>query len=149
MCGEPTWVPKSSGQETARHKKCLASFEHGTRVAYRQRGCRCADCRAWNAANFNQYRVARRDVGRPLPKRYVWIKASTRALVYERDGWTCQLCFEPIDRAADSNSNWAASVDHIVPRSHGGGHSIDNLRTAHRWCNCVRADGTTHSDLFA
>lgn len=73
-----------------------------------------------------------------------------RMAVYERDAWTCQLCGEPTDPNADPWSDWFPSLDHIVPQSHAliPDHSIENLRTAHRWCNAVRGDGTYHSDFF-
>lgn len=73
-----------------------------------------------------------------------------RRRLYERDDWTCQLCFEPVDRDADPLSDWAPSLDHIEPQSHAliPDHSDENLRTAHRWCNAVRGDGTYHADFF-
>jgi 5-methylcytosine-specific restriction endonuclease McrA len=30
------------------------------------------------------------------------------------------------------------SIDHIIPRSQGGSHKIDNLRAAHLLCNSQR-----------
>lgn len=73
-----------------------------------------------------------------------------RRAIYERDDWTCQLCFDPVDPDADPLSDWFPSLDHIVPQSHMliPDHSPENLRTAHRWCNAVRGDGTYHADLF-
>lgn len=79
-----------------------------------------------------------------------WITLLARQAIYERDNWTCQLCYEPVDPAADPLSDWFPSLDHIVPQSHMlvPDHSPDNLRTAHRWCNAVRGDGTYHADFF-
>lgn len=73
-----------------------------------------------------------------------------REAIYKRDGWTCQLCFEPVDRDADPLSDWFPSLDHIVPQSHQliPDHSPSNLRTAHRWCNAIRGDGRWHADFF-
>lgn len=78
------------------------------------------------------------------------VSTSRRRRLYARDGWTCQLCFEPVDRDADPLSDWAPSLDHIEPQSHAliPDHSDENLRTAHRWCNAVRGDGTYHADFF-
>ena len=59
---------------------------------------------------------------------------------------TCQICGERVDRHADPLSDWYPSLDHIVPRSHGGTDDADNLRTAHRWCNSVRGDLTYYTD---
>ena len=74
-----------------------------------------------------------------------WISDADRFAIYERDGWICQLCNEPVDRDAHYLADWAASLDHIEPRSAAliPDDSPSNLRTAHRWCNSVRGDGST------
>lgn len=58
--------------------------------------------------------------------------------VYDRDGWVCQLCGEPVDRAARFPDPFAPSLDHIVPVARGGSHDITNLQTAHVRCNVAR-----------
>ena len=82
-----------------------------------------------------------------------WISRVVRREIYERDDWTCQICLEPVDPAADPNSDWYPTLDHIVPQSHQliPDHSPEALRTAHRWCNAVRGDLThyTDADLIA
>lgn len=68
-----------------------------------------------------------------------WISRERRLALYERDGWVCALCSEPVDRDADAKrSDWAPSLDHILPRSLGGGDEDSNLRCAHRGCNARR-----------
>lgn len=67
-----------------------------------------------------------------------WITPARRALIYRRDNWMCQICFDPIDREVNPNDDMAPSLDHIIPRSAGGGHESSNLRLAHRLCNSVR-----------
>lgn len=69
-----------------------------------------------------------------------WITQRRRYALYRRDCWVCQICFEPVDRTLHHLDNWAASLDHIVPRSHGGDDSPENLRLAHRICNSIRGD---------
>lgn len=77
-----------------------------------------------------------------------WISRFDRLKIYERDNYICWLCDEPVDRDADpQKDDWAPSLDHVVPRSRGGSHDPENLRTAHRWCNSVRSDNDYH-DLF-
>ena len=69
---------------------------------------------------------------------------AVRAAIYERDGWVCQLCFEPVDPELGPSDIWAATLDHIVCRSWTliPDHRPENLRLAHRWCNSVRSDET-------
>lgn len=69
-----------------------------------------------------------------------------RMALFARDDWTCQICLERVDYGAPVQSDWYPTIDHIVPRSRGGGHEFENLRTAHRWCNSVRGDLTYYTD---
>jgi 5-methylcytosine-specific restriction endonuclease McrA len=55
--------------------------------------------------------------------------ALTRNAVFARDDHRCQYCLGPAD-----------SVDHVVPRSRGGGHSWDNVVACCRRCNLRKAD---------
>jgi len=57
-----------------------------------------------------------------------------RALVAERDGWVCAICHGEVTRA-----DW--SLDHVVPLSEGGLHTIDNVVLAHKRCNSWRGAG--------
>lgn len=50
--------------------------------------------------------------------------APNRKSVFLRDGHTCQYCGKP-----------AENVDHVIPRSRGGGHTWDNVVAACRRCN--------------
>lgn len=72
------------------------------------------------------------------PGRNIKISPAGRVAIYDRDGWICQLCSEPVDPLAPTNSRWDATLDHIVPSSKGGDDSPENLRLAHRRCNAVR-----------
>lgn len=53
---------------------------------------------------------------------------------YQRDNYTCVYCgFD--GRTFD---NWLQlSVDHILPRSSGGGNELENLATSCRSCNSI------------
>lgn len=62
--------------------------------------------------------------------------------VYERDQWTCGLCRRPVDPLLPWPDPMSASVDHIVPLSRGGEHSLDNAQCAHLSCNCRKGDRT-------
>lgn len=52
------------------------------------------------------------------------------ALVLSTYGNICHLC----------GGRGATTADHIVPRSHGGDDSIDNMRPAHGRCNSKRGN---------
>lgn len=53
----------------------------------------------------------------------------TRRAVFARDGGRCIYCDSP-----------ATSLDHVVPRSRGGLHVWENVVSACRRCNHVKAD---------
>jgi 5-methylcytosine-specific restriction endonuclease McrA len=57
----------------------------------------------------------------------------TRRAVFARDGGHCVYCGAP-----------ATSVDHVVPRSRGGGHEWENVVASCRRCNHVKADRSVH-----
>ncbi len=50
----------------------------------------------------------------------------TRREIFIRDDYTCQYC---------GRHSHDLTIDHIVPRSRGGGHSWDNLVSACKSCN--------------
>ncbi len=56
--------------------------------------------------------------------------------VFERDGWTCQLCGGPTPQhLLGTRSSLRPTVDHIVPLSKGGAHVYRNVQCAHLSCN--------------
>lgn len=59
----------------------------------------------------------------------------TRRAVFARDGGRCIYCNSP-----------ATSLDHVIPRSRGGLHVWENVVSACRRCNHVKAD-RSFSDL--
>lgn len=65
-------------------------------------------------------------VRRPLPE----LKLSRRS-IFARDNYTCQYC------GAQSRD---LTIDHIVPRRHGGPMSWDNLVACCRRCNTKKGD---------
>ena len=60
--------------------------------------------------------------------------------IYERDGWVCGICDEPVDRALAWPNPLSVSLDHIVPVSQGGAHSRENAQCAHLSCNVRKGD---------
>ncbi len=61
--------------------------------------------------------------------------------VMERDGWTCHICGEEAPRELRGTMRWnAPELDHIIPLSAGGAHTLDNVACAHRSCNLEKGD---------
>ena len=56
----------------------------------------------------------------------------TRNNVFKRDHFTCQYC----------GSKEHLTLDHVLPRSKGGGHHWKNLITACKYCNAKKGDST-------
>jgi hypothetical protein len=72
----------------------------------------------------------------PGRRRAARMKAARRApvdrvAIFERDGWLCGICGEPVRRED-------ATLDHIVPIARGGTHEPSNVRLAHGLCNSRR-----------
>jgi 5-methylcytosine-specific restriction endonuclease McrA len=55
----------------------------------------------------------------------------SRRAVFARDEHRCQYCGDQAD-----------SIDHVLPRSRGGGHTWDNVAAACRPCNLRKRDRT-------
>lgn len=60
--------------------------------------------------------------------------------VHTRDGWTCQLCHEPIDPSITWPHSKSPSIDHVIPLSRGGAHAMANVQSAHLGCNSSKGD---------
>lgn len=97
-----------------------------------RRNARLRQRRAENPEHFRQRgRVAR-----------IRRIASVRAIVFARDRGLCHLCGKPVARES-------MSLDHVVPRSHGGTNDVANLRCAHLHCNQRRQNrGATQPYLL-
>lgn len=58
--------------------------------------------------------------------------------VFIRDGGICKICGLPAFHDKLQNTFWSGTIDHIVPLSCGGEHSMDNCQLAHRICNSIK-----------
>lgn len=58
--------------------------------------------------------------------------------VFNRDGYTCQICDLMTLPATRPTDEMHPVLDHVDQVRDGGSDAIDNLRTAHRWCNIER-----------
>ena len=57
------------------------------------------------------------------------------AALFEACGWVCWLCNESVDPDLPFQHPLAATLEHKVPLSRGGGHVPENCALAHRICN--------------
>lgn len=58
-----------------------------------------------------------------------YIPAKLRKAVFERDQYACFYCGKRQEDGAD------LTLDHFIPRAHGGPNTFENLFTACRSCN--------------
>jgi 5-methylcytosine-specific restriction endonuclease McrA len=65
-----------------------------------------------------------------------------------RDGENCTICGDLLDRhLRDFNGPLYITFDHILPRSHGGTTTFQNLRLAHSRCNSLRGNDPIAVDV--
>ena len=58
----------------------------------------------------------------------------------ERDGTTCSWCDKPIDMTLTWPNPMYRTIDHIIPVSLGGEHTLHNTRLMHHACNASRGN---------
>lgn len=89
--------------------------------------------KVWRSENLDRSRDNRR--ARKARVRDAFVEPVLASEVFERDGWICGLCSAPISRDAVWPDLLSPSVDHIVPLSRGGEHSMANVQASHLSCN--------------
>lgn len=57
------------------------------------------------------------------------------SVIYARDSWVCQLCFDIVDAKLQFPHPYSKSIDHIIPLKRSGDHSYINVQLAHLVCN--------------
>ncbi len=151
MCDRPTGHNPGSGRdrkfcsrrcaEMSRHSviavldcACGATFVVPGR---NRRRTRCDACQ-----NDHLTRKARSDGARHRArKRGATVEVFTNHEVFERDGWRCGLCGQRIDRNLRHPHPKSVSIDHVVPLSKGGDHSLANTQASHLDCNMAKSNG--------
>lgn len=67
--------------------------------------------------------------------------------IFERDGWRCHICREPVDPHLPRRHRDGATIDHLVPLSLGGADEPNNVATAHNRCNREKRNAVKAEDL--
>ena len=103
----------------------------------------CGKCRdkarqRERATNRDRYGRTHRERANRYGVQYV---SFSKRSIYDRDGWICGICGEPVDPNAKYPDMRCASLDHIKPLSLGGSHTPENVRLAHFDCNSFRGNG--------
>ena len=123
VCGTSIARPPSNVRRPACSVQCRAVIEFGHASGV-------PSGYDWNLYAVYRARLAGATVIEPFD----------RESVFDRDGWNCYLCHLPVDRQASAFDPHSATVDHVVPLSRGGEHSMRNARTAHLRCNSAKQD---------
>lgn len=107
-------------------ERCGTTIDDSERIT--KRFC-CTSCQVMH--NQDVRRMRRRG----LP-----VERVSRAVIFERDGMVCHLCWLPI--------TGKPTIDHIIPIATPGspGHVWENLAAAHSTCNSSKRDRVTPED---
>jgi 5-methylcytosine-specific restriction endonuclease McrA len=68
--------------------------------------------------------------------------------IFDRDGWKCQICGTKTPKALRGTYKPnAPELDHIVPISKGGVHSMSNSQTSCRSCNAAKSNKDSRGQM--
>lgn len=144
VCDKPFCPCKTSRTEDGWTEVCSQLCEQQRRLSLAGLGDFAA--RAARKAQTNRAKMARKHAIR----RAAFVEKVDRLVVFERDGWICYLCGEPVDKTLTGRDPMAPSIDHIIPLSRGGLDCYDNVALAHYSCNCrkwVHLEAGDHADV--
>ena len=96
------------------------------------------ECRKLHQSRLDAARRARR---RACSLDSARVEVFSHEAIYARDGFTCQLCSEPVDMTT-ADPDMKPTLDHRVPLSKGGLHVSANVQLAHSICNQYKRDLT-------
>ena len=91
--------------------------------------------RAWRAKHGTGENQRQRCIRLGLPYQHI-----SRQEVGDRDGWVCYCCGEDIDQGLKYPDPMSASLEHIIPLSKRGTHTIENVTVSHLVCNTKRGN---------
>jgi 5-methylcytosine-specific restriction endonuclease McrA len=128
-CGS-TITPRRKDQ-TACNRACWVKSPHGQEMLRRSRQQYRRSSAVAKAARASEKMRAR------ARRTTTVIDPFRREDVFARDGYVCWICNEACTNEQVPAAK-AATVDHVVPLSQGGSHTMANVRCAHFVCNSGR-----------
>jgi hypothetical protein len=126
-------------------KSCGREFINpGTNRTTCSKECRevldAAGIQKWRETDRGRESLRNREYRRKMRKAGRVCEDFTRTEIFERDGWVCRICGEPVDRNAKWPQPRFATIDHILAIANGGTHTRDNVQCAHLICNVRKND---------
>ena len=103
----------------------------------------CEECRRIGKAESRRASKSIRRAREKTNGPYELIRATA---VFKRDEWICRLCNQPTESHEKVPHPRAPTIDHIMPISKGGTHTMDNVQCACFECNWMKADNTEHNE---
>ena len=100
----------------------------------------CRSALQWGSTPTGGYDWAERAESRARQAGARIVHRFDRTEVFARDGMTCQGCGIECSKP-DPYVQTSATVDHIVPLSKGGDHTMANVQTLCLLCNSTKQDG--------
>ena len=71
-------------------------------------------------------------------------RVDLKSALFHKQHSRCWICGTVMRLHSIADDSLLATLDHVVPRVHGGTNDESNLRLAHLYCNSVRGDGRLH-----
>jgi 5-methylcytosine-specific restriction endonuclease McrA len=105
-----------------------------SRQIYCTPDCRARYNRQWGSATALRRQAERRGASRG--ERFTMLDLAMR------DGWICGLCLGPIDWRIRGDHYLEPTVDHVMPITAGGEHSMANAQLGHWTCNAAKRNST-------
>lgn len=131
--GRPV-TPRSGVIDEQGRRRCVTclDFKVSSQFTSRQTPNVCEAC--VRAATF------RANAARRMRMRWQFVEDVVPEVVFERDGWLCQMCGCELTRSLPYPHPRYPEVDHVDPISRGGDHSYANTRAACSTCNRAKSD---------
>lgn len=134
--------------EGKRHPKvtapCVVCDAEVTRLSDRRRrpvcSVRCRTLLQWGVTGGHGYDWAKVAVQRARRLGARRVELVYREDVLARDGWRCYACGADTKDVADPFDPRSATVDHVVPLSRGGEHTMSNMRCCCLHCNSAKQE---------